>query len=175
MDDGKLNCVVFLDVRKAFDSINHETLIDKMRKFFVVTGDQLKWFKSYLNNRVQQCLVSRQLSSSKMITCGVPQGSILGPLLLVLYINDMPDSLSNSTVSHYADDTDICASSYDYADLVGKINTDHEISKLGIISGATYDTRSSDLFQNLNWKSLEERRKYLYIIYFLLYNIYFHL
>ena len=58
MDSGQINCIVFLDVRKAFDSINHEILIDKMRNFFGVTGNQLRWFESYLNNRVQQCLIN---------------------------------------------------------------------------------------------------------------------
>ena len=124
MDDGRLNCVVFLDIRKAFDSINHEILINKMHTLFGITGNQLKWFKSYLNNRVQQCLVNGQLSSPKMITCGVPQGSILGPLLFLLYINDMPDSLNHSTPSLYADDTEICASSNDCVDLVNKVNID---------------------------------------------------
>ena len=81
MDDGELNCVIFLDIRKAFDSINHELLFKKRRKFFGIThGIQLKWFESCLNNRAQQCLIDGQLSSPKMITCGVPQGSILSPL-----------------------------------------------------------------------------------------------
>ncbi len=126
MDSGELNCIVFLDVRKAFDSINHKILIDKMHNFFGVTGNQLKWFESYLNNRVQQCLINGQLSSPRTITCGVPQGSILGPLLFLLYINDMPDSLSHSTPSLYADDTEIYASSNDCADLVNKVNIDLE-------------------------------------------------
>ena len=81
VDDGELNCVIFLDIRKAFDSINHELLFKKWRKFFGIThGIQLEWFKSCLNNRAQQCLIDGQLSSPKMITCGVPQSSILSPL-----------------------------------------------------------------------------------------------
>jgi hypothetical protein len=108
--------------------INHEILIDKMRNFFGVTGNQLRWFESYLNNRVQQCLINGQLSSPKKIICGVPQGSILGPLLFLLYINDMPDSLSHLTPSLYADDTEIYASSNDCADLVDKVNIDLEIN-----------------------------------------------
>ena len=74
----------------------HDILLNKLRNFFAVTGNQLKWFQSYLNNRAQQCLVNGQLSNPKTITCEVRHGSILGPLLFLLYINDMPDSLSLS-------------------------------------------------------------------------------
>jgi hypothetical protein len=119
MDNGELNCVVFLDVIKAFDSINHEILLDKMHNnFFGITGIQVKWFESSLNNRVQQCLINGQLLSPKNITCRVPQGCIKGPLLFLLYINEMPDSLSYSVSSLYADDTEIYASSNNCDDLV---------------------------------------------------------
>ena len=110
-----------MDVRKAFDSINHDISLNKMSNFFGVRGNQLKWFQSYLNNRILQYMVNGQLLSPKTITCGVPQGSILGPLLCLFCINNMPDSLSHSTPSLYADDTEICASSYDYIDLLDKI------------------------------------------------------
>ena len=71
MDNGNLNCVVFLDVRKAHDH-------------FGVIGTELEWFKSYLTNREQQCTVNGQISSPKKTVCGIPQGSILGPLLFLL-------------------------------------------------------------------------------------------
>ena len=110
MDSGQINCIVFLDVRKAFDSINHEILIDKMRNFFGVTGNQLRWFESYLNNMQSSTMsYKRTIIEPKKIICGVPQGSILGPLLFLLYINYMPDSLSHLTPSLYADDTEIYA------------------------------------------------------------------
>ena len=94
MDVGKISCVVFLDIRKAFDSVNHEILHNKMNLKFGISGNVLKWFDSYIKDREQQCIVNGQLSSSRKIICGVPQGSILGPLLFLLYINDMPDSLT---------------------------------------------------------------------------------
>jgi hypothetical protein len=78
----------------------------------------------YLSDRVQQCLINGQLSSPKTITCGVLQGSIMGPLLFLLYINDMPDSLSYSVSSLYADDTEIYASSNNCDDHVDKVNFD---------------------------------------------------
>ena len=124
IDVGKINCVVFLDIRKAFDSINHEILLKKMNLNFGISGNALKWFDSYIKDREQQCIVNGQLSSSKNIICGVPQGSILGPLLFLLYINDMPDSLNNTTASLYADDTEIYASSDNSSDLISKLNED---------------------------------------------------
>ena len=107
MDNGKLNGVVFLDIKKAFDSINHHILLNKMAEQFRIFGMELKWFESYLMNRIQQCSVNGELSINKVISCGVPQGSILGPLLFLLYINDLPDCLKSTTPGMYADDTQI--------------------------------------------------------------------
>ena len=124
MDNGKVNGVVFLDIKKAFDSINHGILLNKMKKCFGISSIELKWFESYLFNREQQCSINEQLSSKKTITCGVPQGSILGPLLFLLYINDLPECLRSTTPCMYADDTQIFSSSYDANELVVKLNSD---------------------------------------------------
>ena len=69
VDNGNLNCVVFLDVQKAFDSVNHEILLNKMHEYFGRSGTRLKWFESYLSNREQQCMVNSQISSPKNISC----------------------------------------------------------------------------------------------------------
>lgn len=94
-----------------------------MNNNFGISGDSLKWFDSYLNNREQQCIVDGQICPKKII-CGVPQGSILGPLLFLLYINHIPKCLHNTIPSLYADDTVIHASSNDSSELVSKLNRD---------------------------------------------------
>ncbi len=110
MDEGKINGVVFLDICKAFDSVNHEIFIYWRSLKHAVWNSrdiELKWFQSYLRNRKQVCSVNDQTSSARTIICGIPQGSILGPLLFLLYINDMPDILERTIPCLYADDTQI--------------------------------------------------------------------
>ena len=104
IDCGKYIGAVFVDLSKAFDMVNHTLLIDKLNSFGI-TGIENKWFKSYLQNRTQYVSVNGTISNPNTILSGVPQGSILGPLLFLLFINDMSDSIINSTVDMYADDT----------------------------------------------------------------------
>ena len=124
IDKGELNGVVFLDIRKAFYSINHKILLKKLKNQFAIYDNELKWFSSYLNNRTQVCYVNGQTSAPKIIVNGIPQGSILGPLLFLLYINDFPDNLEKSTRFLYADDTQISSFSDNYDTLVENLNCD---------------------------------------------------
>ena len=119
-----LNSVVFLDIRKVFDSIDHSILLKKMNEQFGIDVTELKWFESYLTKRQQVCFVNSHTSSPRQITCGVPQGSILGPLLFLLYINDMPKCLKSTIPCVYADNTEIFASLHDYDSLVKNLNND---------------------------------------------------
>ncbi len=128
MDNGELNGVVFLDIRKAFDSINHTILLHKMKVQFGITNVELDWFSSYLANREQVCIVNGITSTPRKIICGVPQGSILGPLLFLLYINDLPDCLDKTIPCLYADDTQIFSAATDLAELTEKLN--HDMNKL---------------------------------------------
>ena len=84
IDNGKINGVIFLDLKKAFDTVDHKILLSKLN-YYGVHGKSFKWFQSYIENRTQKCSVNGSLSNSCSLTCGVPQGTILGPLLFLLY------------------------------------------------------------------------------------------
>ena len=122
--NGELNGVVFIDIRKAFDSINHNILLPKMKEQFGISNIELKLFESYLSDREQVSFVNGAMSAPKRIVCGVPQGSILGPLLFLLYINDLPDCLEKSTPCLYADDSQIFSSAKDCVELNANLNHD---------------------------------------------------
>ena len=98
-------CMVFLDISKAFDKVFHDGLIFKLRQLGI-GGNLLNWIKSYLLDRQQQVIVNGQSSDIKNINAGVPQGSILGPLLFLVFINDINKQI-NSNIYLYADDTSL--------------------------------------------------------------------
>lgn len=110
IDSGKYTAMIFIDLKKAFDTVDHQILLDKMQ-FYGITGLAHKWFSSYLDNRKQYCRVNGTTSSIENIDIGVPQGSCLGPLLFLLYINDLPFALKKAKATMYADDTAISYSS----------------------------------------------------------------
>ena len=105
-DDGKMNSVVFLDIKQAFDTVDHQLMLDKL-KCYGIHEDELAFFVSYLSDRQQCCNVSNVFSSTRKITCGVSQGSILGPLLFIIYMNDLPVSVTGVDIKMYADDTSL--------------------------------------------------------------------
>ena len=95
---------VYLDFRKAFDKVPHTELLHKL-KSIGISGSLLKWFKTYLSNRQQLVSINGSQSSVVPVSSGVPQGSILGPLLFLVYINDLPQCVPNGKVYLFADDT----------------------------------------------------------------------
>ena len=99
MDQGQINGVIFLDLKKAFDMVDHQILLSKLQAYGI-RGLTLKWFTSYLEQRKQICMLNNFKSDTETICCGVPQGSNLGPLLFLIYINDFPNCLETTQFYH---------------------------------------------------------------------------
>ena len=121
IDNKKHSIGIFLDLSKAFDTIDHQILLRKLQ-CYGIRGIACDWFKSYLENRVQYVSYNTKDSHYMNIMCGVPQGSILGPLLFILYINDI---VKVSTVLNpvlFADDTSLFHAHTDFDTLIKEIN-----------------------------------------------------
>ena len=117
VDNKKANFVLFLDLKKAFDTVDHEILISKLAKYGI-TSNENNQFRSYLTNRSQYCSIDGQVSDIMETEFGTPQGSCLGPLLSIIYLNDFEHCLEHSRANMYADDTEITISSSNRAELI---------------------------------------------------------
>jgi len=120
---------IFLDLQKAFDTVNHEILLYKLDNYGI-RGVVYQWFKSYLSQRRQFTSVAGVCSKIDYISTGVPQGSVLGPLLFLLYVNDIYNAVSEGKLKLFADDTNIFFYNKNLADLYNKANVSlSELSK----------------------------------------------
>ena len=122
--DRKKQCLsIYLDLSKAFDTINHSILLNKL-KYYGIRGKPLEWFRSYLEQRKQYVSYLGVQSTTQNIEYGVPQGSVLGPLLFILYSNDIPNSLTYCQAILFADDTTVYLTGDNLQTMHDKVNTD---------------------------------------------------
>ena len=123
IDRGNIVGLVTIDLKKAFDTVDHCILLEKLE---MCGFDQptLKWFKSYFEGRRQFTSINGYKSDEREITCGVPQGSLLGPLLFTLFVNDMPNNVQFCELALYDDDTCLFTSSTDPGEIERKLNED---------------------------------------------------
>lgn len=126
LDKGEVTIGISLDLSKAFDTVNHGILIDKLQKYGI-RGIAIDWFKNYLENRRQYVIYNGNKSNEESITYGVPQGSILGPLLFLIYINDLSSLSENCQTILFADDANLLFSSRNKEHLVRDINNELNI------------------------------------------------
>ena len=103
LDEDKFTCGIFIDLQKAFDTVDHGIFLSKLNHYGVRRACY-QWFKSYLTGRQQYTTIAHLKSDLCSINYGVPQGSVLGPILFLLYINDLNQAIVHSKVHHFADD-----------------------------------------------------------------------
>ena len=135
---------VFIDLKKAFDTINHGILLKKL-EYMGIKGDLLLWITTYLHDRSQRTIANGELSNELPITCGVPQGSILGPLFFITYINDMQKFVNSKDLGLYADDTVIFSHAHDIRELQenmqSKVNKFYELCKMNALTINIHKTK----------------------------------
>ena len=129
IDKQESSIGVFIDLKKAFDTVDHKILLSKLQ-CYGIRGLALDWIKSYLANRGQYVCYNNSNSELKNIKCGVPQGSILGPVLFILYINDMCEVSKLLNIILFADDTSIFYLTRNIVDITCTVN--NELEKLDI-------------------------------------------
>ena len=121
-NDGLVTGMILIDLQKAFDTINHDMLLKKL-SIIGFSDHTVKWFQSYLSNRKFTVNLKYSFSEVSSISCSVPQGSILGPLLFLIYVNEMPMAVK-CDLFLYADDTCLVLQSKDVKDIENQLNED---------------------------------------------------
>ena len=177
IDNGKYGCGIFIDLKKAFDTVNHNILLMKL-EHYGLRGPLLKWFETYLTGRKQFVYYNGVSSDIVSISCGVPQGSVLGPLLFLLYINDLPNISSKLSFFLSVDDTNIYYESTNLAEIENTVNAELKklsqwlnLNRLALNVGKTnfviFRSSKKPLYHNvvliMNRKALEQKDHVKYL------------
>lgn len=178
-NNSKIIIAVFLDFQRAFETIEPALAINKLQKYGV-RGNSLKWFQSYLSNRKQRVKIGESFSQECNNNLGVPQGSILGPLIFILYINNIINCLNHCTAKMFADDTLIYIIADSLDDAVRKINEDLNTlfiklcqnklklnldkTKVMVITNKKIDIRNIHIEINGSKLEIESEIKYLGVV-----------
>ena len=123
LDNNLFAVGIFIDLQKAFDTVDHNILLNKL-EHYGIRGITNKWFESYLTNRLQYVSINGTDSNVENMQFGVPQGSVLGPILFLMYINDLNNAIKFSTTRHFADDTNLLISNNNLKKLKKQLNFD---------------------------------------------------
>ena len=187
-NNGEFTFAVYIDLKKAFDTVNHNILMSKLGKYGIF-GKTKNLISNYLTGRTQKTKVNGNISDESKITCGVPQGSVLGPLLFLVYVNvyasyhvyvyDVENVIQNSKIHLYADDTVIYISGKDsngmqrllqedldkFADwsTTNKLSVNTAKTKLMAFSPKTNKTKCKNVRLVLNGESLQQVNNYKYL------------
>ena len=163
LEDEKFVIGVFLDLTKAFDTVNHKILVSKLNRYGL-QDVALKWFSNYLMDREQYVSINGCLSTKSKIPVGVPQGSILGPLLFLIYINDLAMTCNKFLPILFADDTNLIASHSDLNTLVEHVNEELlEVSRWFQLNKLTLNIKKCNfmIFSNINKTFPEDKPRVL--------------
>ena len=128
IDSKYISLAIFMDLSKAFDTLDHTILLNKLN-YYGIGGNELNWFSSYLSNRQQYVEINGLSSTLRTLQTGVPQGSILGPLLFLIYMNDIPQASSHFKFILYADDTTLF-STIQFQSTVANIDINQELTRV---------------------------------------------
>ena len=167
LDNKQSVAAVYIDLKKAFDTVDHDILLRKLQHYGI-RGTANEWFQSYLKDRKQYIEIGNVRSTFEEVICGVPQGSNLGPLLFLIYVNDLPFCLKYSEATLFADDTTIACCAKNLQELEVKLNQDLDqlkdwfsANKLTLNVGKTYGCifgirqKQDNLNLNINGKEIE--------------------